>query len=965
MLEKIGLPAKPAMRGSNWVVDASHCQGCASQFTFINRKHHCRRCGGIFCNNCTQQRMVLRGQGDSPVRICDPCKKLEDAARFELRHGHKSRAGRGTSKAVTIDEDEVLHQLLSNSESTTSKKDVHVRARSSSSVQHAASLDVEPLRSTASLDVKPLRSTDEPNGALDEVVPATPEELRQQAVDEKNKYKILKGEGNSAEAMKAFKRAKELERQAAALELQLRKNRRKASVSSGIVETETEDHPQESERRSKPSAQKSMVKDDLAAELIALGWSDNDLHDGERNLAPASVESVLLNLIGETSKGPDLLEPAHTIDKTQVTELKRKAVSLKREGKLAEAKEELKKAKILEKQLEEQELLAGAEDSDDEISALIRSLDSGKQDDTSLDFDVGSGFDFDGLAAIPDDPAIDVTDDDLDDPEIAAALNSLGWTDASSKPEASYAKASHASEILDLENKAVSENQSVNVAGKVPELNVMDVRSGKVVDIVAPKQAPKSRLMIQRELLALKKKARALRMEEKVNEAEEELSKCKVLEQELEEMQNAANTKPAHVNATPRVPEAVSNVPDIVLPSLEEGDDEVTDQDLHDPAYLKLLSGLGWQDKDLGPANPAPELPKQSSVSSAEAIHPPASTVKEPRRSKAEVQRELLSLKRKARTLRSQGQVAEADELLEKAKALESEIAVLESSGSQSLAGYSEQTESKEPLLDIPNNDKHEMTRVVHPTTHETESSTTVSVQQEILGHKRKALALKREGKLVEARDELRKAKLLEKTLEEENPDTVGSTTSSAVEGPSSSVTSSSQEEVGQPSIAPKPLSSQEHFKFQRECLAHKRNALKLRREGRVEEAEAEQQLAAALESQLQEANDHLHKDSSSVDAGVEDLLDPQLLSALKAIGFDAHGTTAPAPAPARAPAEPSFHDSKKSESSSEERTQLETEIKAEKTKAVRLKQAGNKAEALDALRRAKQLEKKLISLPS
>lgn len=58
-------------------------------------QHHCRRCGGLFCNSCTQQRMFLRGQGDSPVRICEPCKKLEDAARFEMRHGHKSRAGRG------------------------------------------------------------------------------------------------------------------------------------------------------------------------------------------------------------------------------------------------------------------------------------------------------------------------------------------------------------------------------------------------------------------------------------------------------------------------------------------------------------------------------------------------------------------------------------------------------------------------------------------------------------------------------------------------------------------------------------------------------------------------------------------------------------------------------------------------------------------------------------------------------
>ena len=38
MLEKIGLPAKPSLRGNNWVDDASHCQGCSSQFTFINRK---------------------------------------------------------------------------------------------------------------------------------------------------------------------------------------------------------------------------------------------------------------------------------------------------------------------------------------------------------------------------------------------------------------------------------------------------------------------------------------------------------------------------------------------------------------------------------------------------------------------------------------------------------------------------------------------------------------------------------------------------------------------------------------------------------------------------------------------------------------------------------------------------------------------------------------------------------------
>jgi len=45
------------------------------------------------------------------------------------------------------------------------------------------------------------------------------------------------------------------------------------------------------------------------------------------------------------------------------------------------------------------------------------------------------------------------------------------------------------------------------------------------------------------------------------------------------------------------------------------------------------------------------------------------------------------------------------------------------------------------------------------------------------------------------------------------------------------------------------------------------------------------------------------------------------------------------------------------------ERSQLEEEIKAEKLKALNLKREGKQAEALEALRAAKRLEKKLASL--
>ncbi|KAJ6401818.1 hypothetical protein OIU84_013979 [Salix udensis] len=175
------------------------------------------------------------------------------------------------------------------------------------------------------------------------------------------------------------------------------------------------------------------------------------------------------------------------------------------------------------------------------------------------------------------------------------------------------------------------------------------------------------------------------------------------------------------------------------------------------------------------------------------------------------------------------------------------------------------------------------------------------ALQQEVLACKRKAVALKREGKLAEAREELRQAKLLEKSLE----------------------------------------------------------ALKLRREGQVEEAEAEFELAKALEAQLDEMSSNDSGKSSvniaePVDVVVEDLLDPHLLSTLKAIGIEdtsiiSQSSERPWPANVSAT---------KSENNSQERTQFE-----ERIKAVNLKRAGKQAEALDALRRAKLYEKKLNSL--
>lgn len=59
-----------------WVPDelVSICTDCCSPFTIIRRRHHCRNCGQIYCNNCSNNFMPLVRYGYvKPVRVCHSC----------------------------------------------------------------------------------------------------------------------------------------------------------------------------------------------------------------------------------------------------------------------------------------------------------------------------------------------------------------------------------------------------------------------------------------------------------------------------------------------------------------------------------------------------------------------------------------------------------------------------------------------------------------------------------------------------------------------------------------------------------------------------------------------------------------------------------------------------------------------------------------------------------------------------
>ncbi|XP_069693387.1 early endosome antigen 1-like [Periplaneta americana] len=65
-LEKLGC--------RKWTEDSDviSCSLCQKEFSLIVRKHHCRNCGQIFCNECSSKNAPI-ASNKKPVRVCDSC----------------------------------------------------------------------------------------------------------------------------------------------------------------------------------------------------------------------------------------------------------------------------------------------------------------------------------------------------------------------------------------------------------------------------------------------------------------------------------------------------------------------------------------------------------------------------------------------------------------------------------------------------------------------------------------------------------------------------------------------------------------------------------------------------------------------------------------------------------------------------------------------------------------------------
>ncbi|KAL2635639.1 hypothetical protein R1flu_007118 [Riccia fluitans] len=799
MLEKIGLPAKPSAKGNTWVIDASSCQGCQGVFTMFNRKviamlpyfsnrivsrHHCRRCGGIFCGNCTSQRAILRGQGDAPVRICDPCKKLEEAARFQLRN----RGKKGAKVGSTAEDDTLLKDLLGD--------DVHAllsgRTESGGETIDDFHNNLTLADSSNSSSANVFRS----EGGEDEHHEEsrfTPEELRSQAIEQKNLYTSLKKEGKNAEALQAYKRSKELGREADAIELSLKKIQRKATLkasqklkeSSAGAKDQSHDGTSGGKDRNAPQDLKRMRlsskdsgDDDLLKTLKELGWNEADLAEEKTKKGPTSDLELLAEISDVLPSGAKAKKPAKE-NPTQLEILahKRKALALKREGKPAEAKEELKKAKLLEKELEEMALLGDEDDEDDEDDDELVKLMKSLEKEAKSDFGKRNTANEPINLSLPsflvddDDDQVDVTDDDVYDPSIAAALREMGWEEEAAAMERSHAPSTSGSEALHIAATVATESS------------------------------------LQSEILKYKREALALKREGKIAEAKSRLQEAKILEQKLETLRNQPPVPT--IKVTENMKRSAKDSTQLRLEDiLEDKDDSVVvdEEDEKDPEILAALKAMGSVED--------------------EAALPQLTDLKPSPLERKKLQDEILAVKRSALSWKRSGRVAEAKEELRQAKVLEQRLekltAELEAEGLPkpitvgskwgkptqipalplSQAGFVSEDEEEEvevsaedfkdpdlvaALKSVGWQEEDTFVEDKQPEKVEEEPDSPpppvqpykpvqysmkdrqrkLQLQKDLLSHKRKALTLKREGKAEEAKAELKLAKTLEKEMEE------------------------------------------------------------------------------------------------------------------------------------------------------------------------------------------------------
>lgn len=95
---------------ADWI-DSDACMICSNKFTLLNRKHHCRSCGGVFCQIHSSKSIPLPDLGIfEAVRVCDNCFDDYDLKRSSSKG--KKRKSKKKAPNQSDNEDEDLRRVI-------------------------------------------------------------------------------------------------------------------------------------------------------------------------------------------------------------------------------------------------------------------------------------------------------------------------------------------------------------------------------------------------------------------------------------------------------------------------------------------------------------------------------------------------------------------------------------------------------------------------------------------------------------------------------------------------------------------------------------------------------------------------------------------------------------------------------------------------------------------------------------
>ncbi|KAK8772790.1 hypothetical protein V5799_012677 [Amblyomma americanum] len=141
--------------------DGDCCHRCRVQFSLVQRKHHCRNCGQIFCQKCSSQNAPIPRFGiEKEVRVCEACfEKLSAASKIQAAKVSQKGSGSeqsspsqtssvpagGKSEQELQEEEELqLALALSKSEVETNQRSTRRSWQPASTVQNTTTTNATP-----------------------------------------------------------------------------------------------------------------------------------------------------------------------------------------------------------------------------------------------------------------------------------------------------------------------------------------------------------------------------------------------------------------------------------------------------------------------------------------------------------------------------------------------------------------------------------------------------------------------------------------------------------------------------------------------------------------------------------------------------------------------------------------------------------------------------------------------------